>query len=287
MKMIKYHHKLTTLLLACFFTISFIACDVIDEEDRLIVDNTIPEKPEKTVLLEDFTGYLCVNCPTAAEEAHKIQKRLGEKMIIVSIHAGVYAQSSPEYQSEAGNAYLNRFYPEPNGGYPAGMISRKQVDGSLVHTNFLKWETYVMERLNSDFLKGRMFEFSISPQYIESSNEIIVSTDIESHNALSGVHLQLWITESGIVGNQLTSTGYQRDYVHNHMLRDAINGIWGEELEAMEENSEVTLSNTYSLEGKTWDVNNLSIVGFIYDSKTMEVLHVVEKSLIDTIQAEN
>ncbi|MDL2223035.1 Omp28 family outer membrane lipoprotein [Bacteroidales bacterium OttesenSCG-928-M11] len=282
METLKYNlRKSISLLLFVFFIASFVACDVIDDEDKLIVDDKIPSKNIKnTVLLEDFTGVLCKNCPDAASVAHDIQDKLGSQLIIVSIHAGPYSSSAPEYQSEAGNSYLNKFYPAAN-EFPAGIISRKQVDGSLVHTNFKKWETYIMERLNSDIMGNRLFDFDMFPQFSEETNEIRIESTIKAYNNLSGVHLQLWITESGVVGNQLTNTEFKNDYIHNHMLRDAINGIWGEEIESMEEDSEKLLSNTYSLNDKEWDTNNLHIVGFIYDSKTMEVLQVLEKSLIE------
>ncbi len=42
----------------------FTACDNIDEDDRFIP----VERPhsEKTVLIEEFTGARCVNCPDGA-----------------------------------------------------------------------------------------------------------------------------------------------------------------------------------------------------------------------------
>ena len=49
-----------------------IACDNIAEEDRLIYE-PLPEV-NRSVLIEDFTGQRCVNCPTAADEIQKLQK---------------------------------------------------------------------------------------------------------------------------------------------------------------------------------------------------------------------
>ena len=52
-----------------------IACDNIAEEDRLIYE-PLPEV-NRSVLIEDFTGQRCVNCPTAADEIQKLQKEYG------------------------------------------------------------------------------------------------------------------------------------------------------------------------------------------------------------------
>ena len=47
------------------------SCDV--EERPFITDYNAYINPEKKVLIEDFTGHLCPNCPGAAEELKAIQ----------------------------------------------------------------------------------------------------------------------------------------------------------------------------------------------------------------------
>ena len=50
--------------------ISFVACDVVPEDDRLI---DMPLNPsDRTVLLIEFTGCRCVNCPGAAMVANEM-----------------------------------------------------------------------------------------------------------------------------------------------------------------------------------------------------------------------
>lgn len=45
------------------------------------------------------------------------------------------------------------------------------------------------------------------------------------------VHLQLWLVENNITAiQQLPNNDVQSNYVHNHVLRDAINGAMGEEV---------------------------------------------------------
>ncbi|MBQ5723465.1 MAG: hypothetical protein IIV64_04635, partial [Muribaculaceae bacterium] len=45
-------------------SMAFVSCDNIPEEDRYIEVEV--NKSEKVVLLEDYTGMQCVNCPDAA-----------------------------------------------------------------------------------------------------------------------------------------------------------------------------------------------------------------------------
>ena len=50
-----------TIILAAVLT----ACSHIDEDERYIYQK--PEQADRTVLLEDFTGQRCINCPKGTE----------------------------------------------------------------------------------------------------------------------------------------------------------------------------------------------------------------------------
>ena len=55
------------LLYIVIAAVLLVGCDVIGENDRFIpVDVKVGER---IVLLEEFTGFRCVNCPLAAEIA--------------------------------------------------------------------------------------------------------------------------------------------------------------------------------------------------------------------------
>jgi hypothetical protein len=92
--------------LLSFATLVLGSCDEIDPPymdgvQTPPIDTTecpIPTFPAdthhvKVVLLEDYTGHKCVNCPTAAEIAHNLQITYGEKIILMAIHAGFFAET--------------------------------------------------------------------------------------------------------------------------------------------------------------------------------------------------
>ncbi len=87
---------------------------------------------EKVVILEEFTGHLCVNCPEATILAHDLKVTYGEQLVLLSIHAGDLAvpSTSPyeaDYRTGPGTAIYNEFLPL---GVPAGLVSRTKYDGS-------------------------------------------------------------------------------------------------------------------------------------------------------------
>jgi hypothetical protein len=80
----------------------------------------------KNVLLEDYTGHTCVNCPTAAVIAHDLKNLYGDRLIVMAVHAGYFADPHPgifenDYRTQAGNEW-NTFFGFQN--YPSGLIDR-------------------------------------------------------------------------------------------------------------------------------------------------------------------
>ena len=87
------------------------ACDNVSLDERL----TYIEPPEagRAVLIEDFTGQYCVNCPRATEEIERLVEEYGDSVVIaVAIHSGPFSklkgEPSPLY-TEVGDQYFNKW----------------------------------------------------------------------------------------------------------------------------------------------------------------------------------
>ncbi|MDR2408946.1 MAG: Omp28 family outer membrane lipoprotein [Bacteroidales bacterium] len=253
------------------FSSLIVSCDVIPEgEKTVIVENINAVRP---VLLEDYTGQNCINCPRAAARATEIKKALGDNLIIVSIHTGIF--STRQFRTDAGQAYQEYFYPS-NEAYPAGMIDRTVFDGDRVSTNDSKWGTYILKRAQE--LTLPKFELILSADYDPENKSFNVNVQGKGFEEIKNAKLQLWVTESHIIASQKAVGETIRDYEHNHVLRDAINGIWGSDVE-INANTNYQFnyrSEAYSMASKDWIVENMHIVGFIYDSETQGVLYVKE-----------
>lgn len=267
----KYFSILHIIILLFFF-----ACDNIAEDERSSVVENV--NAIRTVLLEDLTGQNCINCPKAAELAYQMQKVFNNNLVIVSIHAGTFALNT--FKTEAGTAYQEKFYPGLDKPYPAGMIDRAGFDGSSITVSSIisNWKTYIFNRTQNSNIP--MLNMDISCQYNSVSNDFIIKAFINGLNINSPLKLQLWITESHIIAPQKSGNETIKDYEHNHVLRDAINGIWGEKLN-LESGLQEYTSPSYSLEGKNWIKENMNIVGFVYDENTYEILCVKEIPMLN------
>ena len=45
----------------------------------------------KKVLIEDYTGFTCGNCPYAHQEAARLHDEYGDNVIVMAVHASFYA----------------------------------------------------------------------------------------------------------------------------------------------------------------------------------------------------
>ena len=81
---------LLTAAVAMMFIMS--ACSNIGENERYIY--VPPTETTHNVLIEDFTGQRCVNCPTATQKIKELEAEYGDRIIAVAIHCGPFAHRS-------------------------------------------------------------------------------------------------------------------------------------------------------------------------------------------------
>ncbi|MCH5233819.1 MAG: Omp28 family outer membrane lipoprotein [Muribaculaceae bacterium] len=242
-----------------------IACDNIDEKDRYI---QVENRPlERKVLLEEFTGQNCVNCPDAHAVIEKLEEQFGENLVVVSIHAGSFGISSEMggLMQEEGNIYADHWRIN---AYPCGVIDRNS--GVL---NFDQWSTVIRK----DGLYPANMEMDLNAELSEDGTKINITTDLVSDGAVKGA-LQLWVVENGIEGYQRDGDIRRYDYIHNNVFRACVNGEWGEEIDMVNGDTEHFYNSIEVVSGQEeeindWNVNNLYIVGFVYNDSGVVVVN--------------
>lgn len=227
------------------------ACDHIDEADRLIYVE--PTVAQRTVLVEDYTGQKCVNCPNATTVLNEIVETYGEENVIpVAIHCGPFGLTNAQgLVTTAGTTYWNAFFTATQ-GQPVAKVNRGQkID------DYNTWASAVSEELK----RPTDVSITLKADYDSLSRQMTVTTDVLGKVG-EEQKLQLWLLENGIVAIQsLPGGGADRQYVHNHVLREAFNGEWGEVITLGE--SATTVSHTYTLDAK-YNAENCDIVAFTY-----------------------
>lgn len=230
------------------------SCKYIGEEERLIYVK--PEPAKRVVLLEDFTGQRCVNCPKGTDVIEELQKTYGEDAFVaVGIHGGPLGFSgNAKYvglATEVGDQYFEHWGLEYQ---PVGLINRH---GAEKHTD---WAAAVREELS----KSAPLELGVSAT--QSSNQLYITISAHGTDGLVKGKLQVWLLEDSIVAMQMMPEGgVETDYVHNHVLRATVNGMWGDDFSINEGEIKDTLL-TFQPE-TAWKPEHLSIVAFVYNNE--------------------
>jgi hypothetical protein len=209
------------------------ACEVIPagEREEVIFTPTDPSAVKRTSLLIEYSGWQCVNCPTAAEEAHHLKEQYGENLVVVVMHP----ESNPNTRHNNKPA-LNYTCPEADsiymmmGGtnttpFPTGNVNLVKDVTKGYFNDFDKWATNISQAYSSPkpVLIGQEVKGTAD------SKDIWMAVDITNLDTKAiEATLQVWLTEDSVIGSQKKPSGTDKNYAHNHLMRASITPIWGD-----------------------------------------------------------
>ncbi len=269
-------------IVAMFWTVS---CDKLDEPFAIKKeggDTTTAMK--RKVLLEDYTGHKCVNCPSAAKAAHAIEAASNGGLIIIAVHAGFFATpgSAPftaDYRTAAGNEWNTEFGIN---AWPAGIINRTPYEGALVLYDYGQWGNAI----NAQMALPQEANIGISSDYNPVYRQLQVTLNTKFLAPLEGTYnLTVCITEDSIVSAQKNSDTLVGtvpvidNYIFLDMLRANINGTWGEELTSSADTTMTyTKSYSYTLD-PAWVAEHCHIVAFVSRTDSKAVIQAEKKAV--------
>lgn len=259
------------------------ACDIIEPPYKQETGQT--GTADRKVLLEDYTGHTCVNCPTAALLSQNLKNLYGERLIVMAVHAGYFArpQSAPfnaDYRSQAGEAW-DQFFNISANGNPNALINR-QKNNTFWHFPPGSWSTKVAEAMNSEAVA----KIELSTSYNTTTRKLDITAKTTFLAAQQGnFKLQVCLVEDSLVSPQRNndpnagSTPVIEQYVHRHVLREAVNGIWGDQILSNPQAGHSATKNYQLNLPAAYNHRHCSVLVFVYDAETYEVLQVEEKHL--------
>jgi len=263
------------------------ACDVIEEpyitgnndggqgSFEILDEDFEIENVVQKVLLEEFTGHQCPNCPEGAITAYNLHNFYGDKFITIAYHAGFFARTSSEfptdYRTSEGNALNTEFGVS---SYPAGVINRTKVNSNLVLGNSL-WPQA------TDNIIDNTPKLGIEIIHVHDEDNISVTIRLQTFYEIEPLRVCVFITEDNLISPQITPEGVVDDYEHNHVFRTSLlNETWGIPIFTEGANSGLKMSFRINRNiDASWNTSNLNIVCFAYDEITGEVLQAEQVAL--------
>lgn len=274
------------------YTLLFSSCDKIEQPfekppaditvDTTIVYDTIFSEPNGTkryILIEEFTGHTCTNCPDGAREVQRIDSLNGKQVIPVSIHAGYFAKPHlppdtaylTDFRTAEGEEYNNFFAVWGN---PSAMVSRISFNGNNVMPK-ADWEAAVNTLINTPLVAT----VDLLILFNDSLRDLKMKISTKFLTSVSGNYkLQVYLTEDHVIDWQLDGSFNNPGYHHRHVLRKVVNGTWGEEISSTNTNDSSTFEYSLAL-NQDWKKDDCGIIAFIYETTTYEVIQANEAVL--------
>ncbi|MFI5170844.1 MAG: Omp28-related outer membrane protein [Chitinophagales bacterium] len=227
-----------------------------------------PELPQdKIVLIEDFTGAACPNCPTAHEAIAAVIDAHPDRVAAIAEYnyfADPLYLDQNFVTSEALN--LDQNYLGPVAGWPASFIDRVDFDDDGYAAEV---PGNIMPYTEDQLAKTPTCNIYILPDYNAATRELNLTVTIKYIADVSLTnHLSVALTEDSIIAAQIDGAGEVPDYVHNHVLRKMLSFYTGDALPEINSPGRVYVFNYNFTLPAGWNENNIQAIAFVHNFET-------------------
>lgn len=250
--------------------------------DTTYVSDTVEEPQEKNVLIDEFTGVRCVNCPDGHALVKNLQNNHPGRVVALSWHSNLLGEPFPHSSQDLKIPEAQQMEGQLGGlqGKPSAAIDRKLYSGENQRLLLMpRWAGYVNERLQEISPVNMSIETSYdSEEGILTAQTILHYTKaVQFSNRLSVV-----LIEDEIVEPQVTPNGVKDDYVHQHAVRAVLTALNGVNIEVEKVPGRIVKTTFESPIESHWDIENMYVVAIVHlPTPEQTAIHAVQKSVLD------
>ena len=284
--------------------LTIVSCDDIAEENRIEVG-----KPEKIVvapdtltyevdgetfscinehrlLIEDFTGWKCVNCPTVAEYlTSQITNVYPSTLVSLHMTTNSFSAGHPDgYNCESADTIANWINGSPiatNLGLPSVSIDNTVYEGNVFISDTKDLGNLAAKRYTECLSDTESPILGINSHKVgDDKYEInVLLVDFGPVNARTLYSVHVWLIEEGLISRmQQSHSGYIRNYENHGILRQIVKGGHEGNLVQINEQKAV-LKCTLDIAGKGYKAENCRVVAFVTPDYGIKVLNTTEVAL--------
>jgi hypothetical protein len=259
----------------------------------------------RKVLIEDYTGHCCPNCPPAGLEAEEIEAATHGGVVVIANHVTytfARPRSDTNYKEDFRNPTSDAWDDKSSGfgislsGLPKGMVNRMDYTTSTHPKGYSSWSSLA----NQQLAKPQVAKLDLTTWYDPVSHYVSIKVKTTFKATLPNpVNISVVLTQDSIVSDQQDNSppaNAQLDpddpirrlnYRFDNINLGSLNGTWGELVSSTPLNKD-TVTKFYGCNlvdkcyfkgsAKTSAVcvndNYVNVVAFVYDVTTREVLQV-------------
>ena len=279
---------LNIIAFVCMACLLLAGCDKIEGDIYQIVQNedvTVtfpdinPDEVYRKILVEEFTGHRCTNCPQGHQTLESLHQQYGDTLVTVGIHYGALAKPfgsmfSYDFRTEVGNQIGDAFSID---GIPAAIVNRMDKNGGWPRE---QWASVLrdVDRSKVSAAVQLINEYDVASKTLKANVKVTTLKAIDHQ-----LRLILFVVEDGIVKPQKDGNQDIENYVHNHVLRCALTDAFGFVLTngSWNPGDSETYAASISFDGHDWIPENCQVVAALLDPITSEVLQVEKANVVN------
>lgn len=242
------------------------------KNDPIIIPEFMTPETDRVVIVEEFTGVRCPNCPKGQRELENLQLRFPGKIVVVGMHSFFLANPLPEskYDFRTLDAeFLNR-YLGIAGSKPSAVVNRTTFDvigvDGIFNGQVDTWAGVIESELEvfSKIEITQEVEFDPNTRSIDVTATVVPKEDINTP-----LYINVMVTESELEDPQEDNGIEIEEYVHNHVLREIITDVEGgdEFAPSLGQGESMTKNYSYTFVEKpdepAWNPAHIDVVVFI------------------------
>ncbi len=242
----------------------------------------------RNLVLEEFTGIHCGNCPGGHKEAKSLAEEYPGRVVLISIHEGSYAvprTGEPDFRTQFGPAVLNQSSVT---AFPCATVNRTVFPGEGDYPYWVQKKKGLAMSVNGwaaatkdSILNGAYSPLNIAAAPRWNNDTRTLDVDVEVYftgDVPNDVKLNIALLESHVWGPQ-TGASDPNHYEHNHIFRDYLTGQWGETLTATAAGT--LFKKTYSYHVKdAFVITNCDLALFATDHQNRNIYTGIDVPVI-------
>lgn len=252
--------------------------------DTTYVVTTVEAPQTKKVLLEDFTGVRCKNCPLGAAQAASLLALYPDRLVVIGQHSQFLAQpydGEPDLRTDEAQDIETMLAPVL--GKPSGAIDRRIFPGEsvILHASINKWANLTDQALNAT----TPVNLYIEKEWDATNRNLKVTVTVHyTQNETGENRLSVFLLEDNVIAAQLQPDDeIDSNYVQKHVMRTMLTRFNGELLVGDKVPGRVFVKG-FLLEGVDAEFNadELEVVATVSRSAgSFQVLQVADVKVVE------
>ncbi len=278
------------LLLFAYCLVAVSSCKEVGPDvdlhgnENVVSDTTYVESPVesaevKNVLIEEFTGVRCTNCPAGHTILRNIQTANPGRVVAVSLHAHnslghPYVFSTQDFQNSKADALWNSYLPD-QGFQPEAAVDRKLFSGetALLLDRSL-WSGYTSQQL----AQTTPVNLKLESSYDSTTHQATIVAELHyTQNVTEENKLSILFTESDIISAQLNGSAIDTFYVHKEVMRDFITDTQGDAITQTREAGRVVRKVYKKMLDAAWKPENVKVIAFVHEHLSNKLVYQVKE----------